>query len=413
MKLIVLAVFLLLSMYKLILEYLDYKNRNAPIPDNVKDIYDEETYKKRNEYETESARLSLIEELVHLPLYFIILMLNIHCFLFEYAARFSENVYFRTFFMFGAMTVLFSVIIDSIFGWYDTFVIEEKYGFNKTTLRTFISDSLKHLILMQCLISGGGVALFMYLYFTFGNQVFFIFFFVIAAFIVILVFFNHFFSKLFNKFAPLEEGPLRDKILELAKKTEYPVKRVYIMDGSRRSTRLNAYFTGFGKSKTIVLFDTLVEKMTEDEVTAVLAHEIGHAKHKHTLKGVPFTILVVATLLLIARFVVGQASISNAFGFEELNIAFGLYISLVISTPLLLPATLPLNTLTRKYERDSDAYAAKHANAESLISALKKLARENFSNLTPHPIVVKLTHSHPTISQRVEYLERSGQGLEH
>ena len=405
MKLIVLAVILLFTAYKLLLEYLYYRNRNAPIPENVKDIYDEETYIKRNEYEIESSKLALVEDLLGLPLSLLILALNIHSFLYDFAARFSDNVYFRTFFMFGVLTLLSGVIIDNIFDWYDTFVIEEKYGFNKTTRKTFIADAIKHLVFVRCLIFGGGLALFIFLYFTFGNKVFFIFFFVAAAFIVIMFFFSHVFTKLFNKFVPLEDGLLKDKILALSEKTKYPVKRVYIMDGSKRSTRLNAYFTGFVRSKTIVLFDTLVEKMAEDEVVAVLAHEIGHAKNRHTLKGIPLSLLMIAALLFISQLILSHAQISLAFGFEELNIAFGLNISLLIAAPLMLPANIPLTALMRKYEYDADAYAAKHAGADHLISALKKLARENFSNLTPHPIVVKLTHSHPTISQRVDHLE--------
>jgi len=404
MKLIIVLITLLLTAYTLMLDYLDYRNRNAPIPENVKDIYDEQTYKKRNDYETESAKLSLIEKMVGLPLSLLVLTFNIHSFLYDYAGGFTENVYLRTLFMFGVLFLLSSVVIDNIFDWYDTFVIEEKYGFNKTTRRTFITDAIKHLLITQCLITGGAVALFMYLYFTFGNLVFIIFFFVVTAFVIIMFFFNHAFSKLFNKFTPVEDGALKNKILALADATGYPVKRVLVMDGSKRSTRLNAYFTGFGKSKTIVLYDTLVEKMEEDEVVAVLAHEIGHAKHRHTLKGIPFSVLMIAALLFIAQFFVSREAVSLAFGFEEMNIAFGLYISLLIAIPLLLPANLPLNSLMRKFERDADVYAAKYAGADNLISALKKLARENFSNLTPHPLVVKLTHGHPTISQRVEHL---------
>ena len=405
MKLIVILIILLLTAYKFLLEYLDYRNRNATIPDNVKDVYDEETYIKRNEYKTECTRLSLVEEIVTLPLFLLILTLNIHSFLFDYASRYTDNVYIRTFFMLGVLVFLISVIIGNIFSWYDTFVIEEKYGFNKTTRKTFITDAIKSFIFVRCLIFGGGLALFMHLYFSFGNQVFLIFFFIAVAFIIIMFFFNHVFSKLFNKFLPLEDGPLKGKILSLADKTGYPVKRVLVMDGSKRSTKINAYFTGFGKSKTIVLFDTLIEKLNEDEVVAVLAHEIGHAKHKHTLKGIPFAILMVAALLFMARFFVAQESISLAFGFNEgLNVAFGLYISLLITSPLILIANLPLAARMRKFERDADAYAANYAGADNLISALKKLARENFGNLTPHPLVVRLTHSHPTISQRVEHL---------
>ena len=403
-KLVVITFVLLLTAYKLLLDYLDYRNLNAQIPENVRDIYDAETYAKRNNYEVESTKLSLVEYLIGLPISILVLTFNVHSRLFDYFGRFTDNVYFKTFFMLGTLMVLFGVLVDTIFDWYDTFVIEEKYGFNKTTRKTFIADSVKHFVFVRCLIFGGGLALFMHLYFHFGNQVFWIFFFVTAAFILIMAFLNHFFSKMFNKFAPLEDSPLKDRILSLAAETTYPIKRVLVMDGSKRSTRLNAYFTGFGKNKTIVLFDTLIEKMDEDEVAAVLAHEIGHAKYRHTLKGLPISIFVVALLLFAAQFIVARDSISLAFGFDELNIAFGLNISLVISSPLLLLINLPLSALMRKFERDADAYAAKYAGADNLVSALKKLARENYAGLTPHPMVVKLTHSHPTISQRVEHL---------
>ena len=404
MKLTIILIILLLVAYELILDWLDYRNRKAPIPENVKDIYDEDTYLKRNEYERESARLSLIETLISLPLFLLVLTFNIHSFLFDYAGRFSDNVYFKTFFMLGVLAFLSSLIIGNIFSWYDTFVIEAKYGFNKTTRKTFVADTIKHFFFVRCLLCGGGIALFMYLYTSFGDRVFLIFFFVAAAFIVAALFFSHVFSKLFNKFTTLEDGSLKDKIFAIANKTGYPVKRVLVMDGSRRSTKLNAYFTGFGRSKTIVLFDTLIDKMEEGEITAVLAHEIGHAKCRHTLKGLPLSLLMIAALLFMAQFIVGRDSVSLAFGFVEANIAFGLYISLVISAPFMLFANIPLAALMRRFERDADAYAAENAGAGNLISALKKLARENYANLTPHPMVVKLSHSHPTISQRVEYI---------
>ena len=405
MKWIIIALMLLLTAYKLLLEYLDYSNRNAPIPENVVDIYDEETYAKQNAYERACSKLSLIEELAMLPLFLLVLVCDVHSFLFAYAARFSDNVYVQSFFMHGVLVLLSSVVIGNGFAWYRTFTIEEQYGFNKTTRKTFVSDAIKSFLVGRCLVMGGGLALFMYLYISFGDQVFVLFFMVVATVLVLASFFSHAISKLFNQFAPLDDGSLKDKIFVLAKEADYPIVRILVMDGSKRSTKLNAYFTGFGKSKTIVLFDTLLEKMDEEEILAVLAHEIGHAKHKHTLRGIPIAVMLAAAMLYIAQFFVGQPSISIAFGFQDVpNVAFGLYISLFIASPLLLVANLPLTARMRKFEYVADAYAAQYAGADPMISALKKLARENFSNLTPHPLVVKLTHSHPTISQRVAFL---------
>jgi len=404
MKLIVILIFLLSEAFDCLMKFLNYKNRKAPIPQNVSDVYDKDTYKKRNEYEMENTKFFFAKKAFFLPIYILIFVFNVHSILFNIAAGFSGNVYIKTFFMYGVLILIVNVMLGSVFKWYDTFKIEAKYGFNKTTSKTFVGDIVKEFIFVTCLLAGGFLALFMFLYFSLGNKVFFIFFFVLASFIILASLLTLTFLRLFNKFTPLDEGTLKDKIFLLAEKAGYPVKRIYTMDASKRSTKLNAFFTGFGKRKTIVLFDTLIEKLSEDEIAAVLAHEIGHSKYRHVLKNIPFALMQFGALLFAAQFFIGRESISFAFGFTELNVAFGVYIFLLIAMPFLEIAGFPQAAIMRKFEREADMFAAKYAGADNFISALKQLSRENYQNLTPHPLVVKLLHSHPTVSQRIEYL---------
>jgi len=305
--------------------------------------------------------------------------------------------------MFG-MVALISLPLGILFSAVKTFKIEAKYGFNKSTVGTFVGDIIKEQLIMGIVVLGL-ISLFMLLHGALGNWVFLIFFFVLAAVMLFFVFFMHFFSKIFNKFTPIEEGSLKEKIDALAKRTDFPVKRIFSMDASRRSTKQNAYFTGFGRNRTIVLYDTLIEKMTEDEVISVLAHEIGHAKKRHVLFNMPVAFSIMALLLLAGFFVVNQGDISTAFGFSGLNIAFNIFVLMIFATPVLTLLQIPRCIISRAFEYAADAYEAHYAGKKTAISALKKLYREDYGNLTPHPFVVLIRHSHPTLTQRISAIE--------
>ncbi|MCL2361148.1 MAG: M48 family metallopeptidase [Defluviitaleaceae bacterium] len=401
MKLIIIGIFLLMELFGFFLEYLNFKNRNAPLPENVKDVFDAETYAKKRAYEMENLRLNIISGICGLGVMLAVLAYNLHNFFFELLN--IESMYLRVYFMF-VMVALISLPLSILFGAIKTFKIEARYGFNKSTVGTFIGDIAKSQLIMGVLVLGL-ISLFMLLHGALGNWVFLIFFFVLVAVMLFIVFFAHFFSRIFNKFTPIEEGSLKEKIDALAAKTKFPVKRVYSMDASRRSTKLNAYFTGFGRNRTIVLYDTLIETMNEDEVISVLAHEIGHAKKRHVLVSMPMAFGIMALLLLGAFFVVNQVPISTAFGFGELNIAFNIFVLMIFASPVMMLLQIPRCWISRKFEYAADAYEVSHTSKTTAISALKKLYREDYGNLTPHPLVVLIRHSHPTLTQRISAIE--------
>jgi STE24 endopeptidase len=259
--------------------------------------------------------------------------------------------------------------------------------------------------LLALVIMAGLFSLFLLLYDTLGDWVFVAFFFVLVAFQLFMVFISPFLIRIMNKLTPLEDGELKEKIEQLAKQTGYKLKGIYMVDASRRSTKLNAFASGFGKTKTIGLYDTLVDKLTTDEIVSILAHEIGHAKKHHILKSTPLAFLLMVICLVAAYFTLTMPEASQAFGFADVNMAFGLFIMLILISPILLVLQIPVNALSRKHEYEADAFEKELSGKDVPISSLKKLYRESYGNLTPHPFVVMMDYSHPTLSQRVAAFE--------
>lgn len=403
MRIIIIAVYLATSLFGFYLAFLTYSRRNAPLPANVRDVFDEEGYKKNQAYKMEGLRFSTIAGFIGMVVSLLILLFNLHARLYDFISGHTGNVYLTSFFILG-IPIVIGLLVDSLLDIYDTFVIEAKYGFNKTTPATFILDILKN-ILIGAVIGGGLLALFILLYNALGYWVFLVFFFVIVAFNLFMRFISPFMIRIFYKLTPLEDGPLKDKIQAMAKKTGYTFKNIYMVDASKRSTKLNAFASGFGKTKTIGLFDTLVEKMSEDEVISVLAHEIGHAKRQHILKSMPLSLLTMAIMLGAAFFIVTLPEVSQAFGFEGANLAFGIYVLFILLSPLMTVLQIPRSALSRKYEYEADTFSRDLAGSEVAVSALKTLYRESFGNLTPHPLVVKLEYSHPPLTDRVAAIE--------
>jgi len=212
--------------------------------------------------------------------------------------------------------------------------------------------------------------------------------------------------RIFYKLTPLEEGSLKEKVKALSEKTGYKFKAIYVVDASKKSTKLNAFASGYGKTKTIGLYDTLIEKMSEDEVIAVLAHEIGHAKKRHILISAPLSFLTIAILMLAAYFVVTLPSVSMAFGFSDVNIAFAMYVLFILISPLMILMQIPSAALSRKHEYEADAIGKELAGSAAMVSSLKTLYRESYGNLTPHPFVVMMEYSHPPLTDRLRAIER-------
>mgnify|MGYP001218906757 FL=1 len=300
---------------------------------------------------------------------------------------------------------LASEIINIPFSWYDTFVIEKKYGFNTMTTRTFITDMIKSWFI--ALIIGVPVlAVLTWFYYKAGASFWFYAWGLVTVFSVFLNFFySELIVPLFNKQTPLPEGTLRDRIEDFAVKTGFRLKNIYIIDGSRRSTKSNAYFSGFGKKKRIVLYDTLLKEFTEEEIVAVLAHEIGHYKKKHVLINLLFSVMLTGFMLFLFSLVVDNPALSQALGAKESSFHLGLVVFGILYSPLSLLIGLITNIISRENEFAADQFVKENYNGKNLGDALKKLSVKNLSNMMPHPLYVFFHYSHPPLLQRLEKLE--------
>ncbi|MCL1862909.1 MAG: M48 family metallopeptidase [Defluviitaleaceae bacterium] len=403
MRVLIIGVFLVSVLFSLFLKYLTYTKMNTPMPENVKDVFDKEKYDKEQRYKRECLRFSIVDELIGVVFMLVILLLNVHFGLYEWINVYTNNIYLTSLFMMG-IPILAAVVLETVMGIYGTFVIEERYGFNKTTPLTYFIDFIKELVIGG-LILGGLFSLFLLLYNTIGEWVFFAFFFILLAFQVFMMFISPLMIRIFYKLTPLEDGPLRDKIEAMAVQTGYKFKAIYKVDASKRSAKLNAFAAGFGKTKTIGLFDTMLEKMPEEEILSVLAHEIGHAKKSHVLKSAPISLLVFGIMLAAAYFVVTIPEVSQAFGFSGANVAFGVYVAAILMAPVMTILQIPVNIISRKHEYEADAYARDLTSAEAGVASLKTLYREDLGNLTPHPFVVMMEYSHPPLSDRVSAIQ--------
>ena len=402
MRILIILIFLSVTLFSFFLKYLTYSMRNAPLPENVKDVYNENEYKKNQEYKMDKLKFSIVSGIIGMITGLFILLFNIHHNLYEFILQYTANIYFTGLFIM-LVPIIGLIIIGLPMGVYDTFVIEEKYGFNKTTVRTFILDTIKSLLIMFVIVSGL-LSLFFFLHSLLDNMVFFVFFFVLMLFGLFMKFISPLMIRIFYKLTPLEESGLKERIEKFAQETGYKLQGIYMVDASRRSTKLNAFASGFGKTKTIGLFDTLLEKMTDDEIMFILAHEIGHAKKHHILKSYPLGLLSSAIMLTAAYFIITMPETSQAFGFYDVNLAFGIFIVSIILSPLMLLLGIPENAISRKHEYEADAFGKQYFGLEPAVSGLKKLYKEDLGNLTPHPFVVMIDHSHPPLTQRIKAL---------
>jgi STE24 endopeptidase len=302
-----------------------------------------------------------------------------------------------------AILIVAKSILSLPFSLYTTFVIEERFGFNKTTLKTFFLDMLKGLFL-GILLGGPLLAGLLYFFQMAGNIAWIYAWAVTTVFTLIVQFIAPtWIMPLFNKFTPLEDGELKDEILSYAEKVKFPLKGIFVMDGSKRSKKSNAFFTGFGKNKRIVLFDTLIENHTVDELVSVLAHEVGHYKKKHILKSMIISILHMGFMFYLLSLFLSQKGLFDAFYMDMMSVYAGLIFFGMLYTPIEMILSVIMQIFSRKNEYEADRFAAETTNeSENMISALKKLSRDNLSNLTPHPFYVFLNYSHPPVLKRIE-----------
>jgi len=401
-KIIVIAIIVLMFIIDLIVSILNYQHRKQPTPQNVKDIYDQEKYQKWLAYSMETMRFGLVTKTFSTLLLIILLLSGAFGWLERLANSWFENPILRNLAFLGVY-YLFNMLLGLPFDYYATFVLEEKFGFNKSTRKTFFLDQLKNLLLITVL--GGGLVAGLQVPFMMyaDRQWLFILtaWVAIAIIMVILFTLNKLFVKLFNKLTPLPEGALRTKIEALAASVGFKVSAISVMDASRRSTKLNAFFSGLGRTREVVLYDTLVEKMSEDEIVSVLAHELGHAVHKDVTKILLQQILMIGAYLALFGLVAGNNALAQAFGLSGAHFGFSLLLFSILISPLDLLLDIPLNFLSRKAEYAADAFSADLVDKGAIQGALRILAQENLANLNPHPLYVLLHYSHPPLSARL------------
>ncbi|MEI7667656.1 MAG: M48 family metallopeptidase, partial [Erysipelotrichaceae bacterium] len=301
------------------------------------------------------------------------------------------------------------IVMALPFAWFDTFKIEAKYGFNKTSVKTFWLDQVKGLFIGAFLM-GAFVYGMQMLYLTFSSQLYnfilYTWIFVSLIMIITFVLYTKVFVRLFNKLKPIEDGQLKDEIKAMAIETGFSIKAISVMDASKRSTKLNASFSGLGKTREVVLFDTLMAKLSDKQILAVLAHELGHAKHKDTIRMLFIQILVFGVYALGIGLILQSPELFRAFGLSGINFGFAIILFTILIEPVSLLISIPVSALSRRAEYKADAFAVKLTNKEDMVEAFKILVTENYSNLSPHPLYVLLHYSHPPISQRLGAINR-------
>lgn len=385
------------------LDYINLKSRKTELPEEISSFYNQEKYAKSQRYHKTLSKFSFLTSAFSFLLSFVILAFGFFGELDALLRPYFNNQIALALTYFGALFIA-SDIINIPFQVYSTFVIEEKFGFNKTTVKTFIVDKIKG-YLLSSLIGGLLMGTLLYLILEIGAD-FWLYFWIIAG--VFILFINMFYTSLilplFNKLTPLEDGELKSAIENYSQKVDFPLDNIYIIDGSKRSKKANAFFSGLGKKKKIVLYDTLIENHTNEELVAVLAHEVGHFKKKHIVYGFGISILQTGLMLFIMSLMIFNKNLSLALGADQLAVHINLIAFGILYSPISKVLGILGNILSRKNEFEADAYAKETYDSNSLQNALKKLSVDNLSNLYPHPTYVFVHYSHPPLLQRLHVL---------
>ncbi len=402
---IIIAIIVLDFLFEKYLDYLNTTKWSTTLPNEVKGIYDEEKYKKQQAYQRENHRFGILSSSFSFAVTLAMFLFYGFALVDGWAWSITSNAILAALLFFGII-MFASDIISTPFSVYDTFVIEEKFGFNKTTPKTFVLDKIKGW-LVGGLIGGGLLALIIFIYSKTGDMFWIYAWIIISAFSIFMaMFYSNLIVPLFNKQTPLEEGELRDAIKSFANKVGFKLDNIYVINGSKRSTKANAYFTGLGAKKRIVLYDTLINDLTVDEIVAVLAHEIGHNKKHHVVYGLILSLIQTGIVLFIFSLLINNPALSKALGVEQPNFHIGLVAFGILYTPVSFVLGIFMNMLSRKNEYQADEFAAVNFKPEALASALKKLSVTSLSNLTPHKTYVFFHYSHPTLLQRLEFIKK-------
>jgi len=402
---ILIAILIISFIIDKILDALNAKHFNDTLPIQVKDVYDDAEYKKSQRYKATNYKFGLLTSTFSLVLTLGFFFFDGFAYVDQIARQLTTHSILITLIFFGII-MLGSDVITTPFAYYKTFVIEEQFGFNKTTRKTFILDKIKGWF-MTIFVGGLILGALTWFYQTTGST-FWIYAWLLIT--VFTVFVNLFYSRLivpiFNKQSPLEDGSLRTAISDYANTVGFNLDKIYIIDGSKRSTKANAYFSGFGSEKRVTLYDTLVNDLNEEEIVAVLAHEVGHYKKKHIIFNLVTSVLLTGFTLYVLSLLIENPMLSEALGVATPSFHIGLIAFGILYSPLSEITGLLMNWFSRKFEYQADDYAKTTYKAEPLITSLKKLSKNSLSNLTPHPAYVFMHYSHPTLLERIKNLRQ-------
>lgn len=406
---LLLIIFILFTSYiiEFTVSFLNIKALTPTLPKEFETVFNDQDYQKSQNYTRSGTSLSLIENSISTLLTVIFLLLGGFNYIDIWARSFGFGPILTGIIFIGLLGLL-SFAVHLPFSLYSTFIIEERFGFNRTSLKTYILDIIKG-GLLAILLGAPLLALILWFFINTGDYGWFYCWFGVIAFSIIMQFLAPvLIMPLFNKFSPLEEGPLKNKILDYAKKEHFKLQGIFTMDGSKRSSKLNAFFTGFGKFRKIVFYDTLINKLNEPEIVAVLAHEMGHYKLKHIIKMIFASIIQTGIMFYFLSIFLHNTELSQAFFMEKTSIYSSLVFFGFLYSPINLLVSILFNAFSRNNEFAADRYAARTTGSpEALISSLKKLSQANLSNLTPHPTMVFVHYSHPPVLARIENLRQA------
>ena len=386
------------------LDYLNSKFFDKKIPENLRDIYDKEKYQKSQDYKKTLYKFGKISKAYSLTILLLFFFLDGFLFIDNFARSVFESELLISLSFFG---IIFfgSDILNLPFSLYSIFIIEEKFGFNKTTFRIYFFDKIKSWFIT--ILFGGGILSFIIFQFETVGKDFWIVAWVFITTISVLI--NGFYAQiivpLFNKQTKLEEGNLKNDIEKYSKKVGFDLSNIFVIDGSKRSTKANAYFSGFGKQKRVTLYDTLLNKLNDNQIIAVIAHEIGHYKKNHIIFNLIFSTIQTGLMLYILSLLIYMPIFSEALGIQSHSFHIGLITFSILYAPISEIFSLIFNVFSRKFEYQADHYAKETFNSKHLIEALKVLSKDSLSNLTPHPKYVWWHYSHPTLAQRIKHLQ--------
>ena len=402
---LLIAIIIIVFLIDSLLDILNARHYNNNIPEELSDVYPDDEYQKSIAYKKANYKFKIISSLVSLCIMLLFFFLDGFAWVDGIARDFSDHSIAVGLIFFGIIMIS-SDILSTPAAYYKTFVIEEQFGFNKTTVKTFFIDKIKGFIMM-IIVGGGLLALIMWFYEITGK------YFWVYAWALISIFtlaMNMFYAKLivplFNKQTPLEPGELRDTIQSYSNNVGFQLKDIFVIDGSKRSTKANAYFSGLGSEKRITLYDTLIKDLNNEEIVAVLAHEVGHYKKRHVIINLLLSILLTGVTLWFLSLFIANPLLSEALGVKIPSFHIGLVAFGILYSPISEITGLIMNVVSRAFEFQADDYASNSYDGEALINSLKKLSKNNLSNLTPHPAMVFIHYSHPTLLQRIKNIRK-------